>query len=92
MKFRISRKKTIKRPNKCVCCGDKPIMKYPAVGKGILVPRYIAFSVDEYEHEKVVVEYPVCRKHYFWSLGINVAYLVFWGGMAFSLFCFLVIL
>ena len=65
------------------------------MAKGFLVARYVSFSVDEYEEykrERVVVEYPVCRKHYFWSLGINVAYLVFYGGMVFCLFCFLFIL
>jgi hypothetical protein len=95
MKFRISRKQTLKWPNKCVCCGDRAIVKYSAVGIGFLVPRYISFSVDEYEEYKrvrVAVEYPVCRKHYFWSLGINVAYLVFYGGMFFSFFCLLFIL
>ena len=95
MKFRIGRKQTLKWPNKCVCCGDRAIMRYPAVGKGILVPRYISFSLDEpeqHKREKVVVEYPVCRKHYFWSLKINIAFLVFFGGMVFSLFRFLFLL
>jgi hypothetical protein len=67
-------------------------MQYTAVGKGFLVPRYVSFSFDEHEvskREKVVVEYPLCEKHYFWSLGINVVYLILFGGMFFYLFWFL---
>lgn len=80
----------IQWPNKCVCCGDRAIVKCSAVGKGF-GSWYTLFGVNEYEEyrrERVVVEYSVCRKHFFWSLGINVACLFFYGGMFFS-FCYL---
>jgi hypothetical protein len=85
MKFRIGRWEYIHWPDKCVCCGDKPILKYPAVGKGYLVRKHKTSSVDAYESEQVVVEYPVCRKHYFWSLGMDIAYLVALCGIAYFL-------
>ena len=85
MKFRVSREKNISWPNKCIWCGGKPKINYPVVGKGYLVPRYRLFDVNEYELEKVVVEYPVCRKHYFWSLGMDMGYLVVFCGMVLSL-------
>ena len=34
---------------------------------------------------KVEVEYPVCRKHFFWSMGIKIGYLVSYVGMVLSL-------
>jgi hypothetical protein len=45
-------------------------LKYPAVGRGYFVRRQRKFASDTYESEQVAVEYPVCRKHYFWSLGM----------------------
>jgi hypothetical protein len=53
-------------------------MRYPVVGKGY--PKYTLFYTlfgdIKNKSEKIVVEYPVCREHYFWSLGIQMAYLV----------------
>ncbi len=66
MKFRISRVEPIRWPNKCVWCGNSPIMRYPLV-------------------RKVEVEYPVCRKHFFWSMGIKIAYLLSYVGIVLSL-------
>jgi hypothetical protein len=66
MKFRISREKPIRWPNKCVWCRNNPIMRYPLV-------------------RKVEVEYPVCRKHFFWSMGIKIGYLVSYVGIVLSL-------
>jgi hypothetical protein len=34
---------------------------------------------------KVEVEYPVCRKHFFWSMGIKIGYLVSYVGIVLSL-------
>ena len=34
---------------------------------------------------KVEVEYPVCRKHFFWSMGIKIGYLVSYVGIVISL-------
>ena len=76
MKFKISREKKLSWPNKCVCCGGNPIMRYPVVGKGYSGSRYSLVGDREYKSEKIVVEYPVCRQHFFWSLGIQTAYLV----------------
>ncbi len=73
MKFRISRGKSINWPNKCVCCGNKPITKYTAVGRGYLVPRVRIFEPDEFYSERVAVKYPVCKKHYNSCLGMQIA-------------------
>lgn len=85
MKFRISKWEHINWPDKCVCCGNKPILKYPAVGKGYLVRGHRKYSSDTYESEQVEVEYQVCRKHYYWSLGMDIAYLVVLCGIGFLL-------
>lgn len=66
MTFTIRREKNISWPNKCVWCGNNPIMRYPLV-------------------RKVEVEYPVCRKHFFWSMGIKIGYLVSYVGIVLSL-------
>ena len=70
MRFRISRVEPISWPNKCIWCGDKPILEYPS---GYQIP------------EQKKIEYPVCKKHYFWSLGMDFAYLVLFYGIVFLL-------
>ncbi len=61
MRFRISRVESIRFPNKCIWCGSKPILEYPS---GYHIP------------EQKSIEYPVCKRHYFWSLRMDLAYLV----------------
>ena len=70
MRFRISRVEPISWPNKCIWCGDKPILEYPS---GYHIP------------EQKKIEYPVCKNHYFWSLGMDFAYLVLFYGIVFLL-------
>jgi hypothetical protein len=66
MKFKISRVEPIRWPNKCIWCGDKPILEYPS---GYRIPP-----------EQMSIEYPVCKRHYFWSLGMDLLhFVVFWG-------------
>ncbi len=71
MRFRISRVEPIRFPNKCIWCGDKPILEYPS-------GYHIA--------EQKAIEYPVCKKHYFLSLGMDLAYLVVLLGIPALLF------
>jgi hypothetical protein len=86
MEFRISRETPIRWPDKCVWCGNSPIMRYPVVGKGLLGMNFRVFGRGyEFKYAKVEVEYPVCRKHFFWSMGGQIALLVFWGGMVLGL-------
>jgi len=65
-------------------------MRYPAVGKGFLGIKW-KFEVFgrgsgyKFEYARVDFEYPVCRKHFFWSMGGQIALLVFWGGMVLGL-------
>jgi hypothetical protein len=90
MEFRISRETPIRWPDKCVWCTDSPIMRYPAVGKGFLGIKW-KFEVFgrgsgyRFEYARVDFEYPVCRKHFFWSMGGQIVLLVFWGGMVLGL-------
>lgn len=84
MEFRISREVPIRWPDKCVWCGNSPIMRYPVSGKGFLGIKW-KFEVFgrgsgyKFEYARVDFEYPVCRKHFFWSMGGQIALLVFWG-------------
>jgi len=70
MRFRISRAEPIGWPNKCIWCGDKPILEYPS---GYQIPG------------QKKIEYPVCKKHYFWALGMDFAYFVLFYGIVFLL-------
>jgi hypothetical protein len=86
MEFGITRETPIRWPDKCVWCGNSPIMRYPAVGKRLLGMNFRVFGRGyESKYAKVEVEYPVCREHFFWSIGRQIALLVFWGGMVLGL-------
>ncbi len=74
MRFRISRVESIRFPNKCIWCGSKPILEYPS---GYHIP------------EQKSIEYPVCKRHYFWSLRMDLAYLVVLFGIPGVLFAYI---
>ena len=82
MIFSISRAEPISWPNKCVWCGREPTTSYTISGIGIIGDERTFAECTKLEIAKL--SYPVCQKHWWWSMGTRAAYLVSFLGLLFS--------
>lgn len=82
MIFSINRANPICWPNKCVWCRKESTANYTIFGIGIIGDKEILAEWNKLEMAKV--SYPVCQKHWWWSLGTQTAYLVSFLGILFS--------
>lgn len=82
MIFTISRAKPIRWPSKCVWCHKESVESYTIFGIGIVGDERIMAEWNKLEIAKV--SFPVCKKHWWWSLGMQTAYAVSFLGILFS--------
>lgn len=82
MIFTISRANPIGWPNKCVWCRKECTASYTIFGIGIVGDEEILAEWNKLEIAKV--SFPVCQKHWWWSVGMQTAYLVSFLGILFS--------
>lgn len=82
MIFSISRAKPIVWPNKCVWCGREPSTSYTIHGIGIIGDERIIAEWSKLEIAKV--KYPVCQRHWWWSIGLRAVGFVSFSGVVFS--------
>jgi hypothetical protein len=80
MIFSISRAKPITWPNKCVWCGREPTRSYTIYGIGIIGDEQI--NAEWHKLEIAKVKYPVCGKHWWWSMGLQTGGFVSFSGLA----------